>query len=66
MNGSLKLQIQKAEKFQKLIEQQHSNSQNKHEAFKMAKSLLVNVHAKKKEVSSNSTTIIIIINNIIC
>ncbi|RTG85252.1 uncharacterized protein DC041_0002813 [Schistosoma bovis] len=52
LNGSLKLQIQKAEKFQKLIEQQHSNSQNKHEAFKMAKSLLVNVHAKKKELGT--------------
>ncbi|CAH8674237.1 hypothetical protein MS3_00004018 [Schistosoma haematobium] len=52
LNGSLKLQIQKTEKFQKLIEQQHSNSQNKHEAFKMAKSLLVNVHAKKKELGT--------------
>ncbi|KAH8867384.1 kinectin (Kinesin receptor) (CG-1 antigen) [Schistosoma japonicum] len=54
LNTSLKLQVQKTEKLQKLIEHQHSNSQNKYEAFKMAKSLLADVHAKKKKVSTQS------------
>ncbi|KAK4475231.1 hypothetical protein MN116_002307 [Schistosoma mekongi] len=52
LNTSLKLQVQKTEKLQKLIEHQHSNSQNKYEAFKMAKSLLVDVHAKKKKLGT--------------
>ncbi|KAH8867385.1 kinectin (Kinesin receptor) (CG-1 antigen) [Schistosoma japonicum] len=52
LNTSLKLQVQKTEKLQKLIEHQHSNSQNKYEAFKMAKSLLADVHAKKKKLGT--------------
>ncbi|CAH8676706.1 unnamed protein product [Schistosoma rodhaini] len=52
LNTSLKLQLQKMEKLQKSIEQQHSKSQSKHEAFKMAKSLLVDVHDKKKKLGT--------------
>ncbi|CAH8639040.1 unnamed protein product [Heterobilharzia americana] len=52
LNVSLKSQKQKSEKLQKLVEQQNSKSQNKQEAFKMAKSLLVDAHNKKKKLGT--------------
>ncbi|CAH8875267.1 unnamed protein product [Trichobilharzia szidati] len=52
LNTSSKIQTQRLEKLQKLVEHQNSKSQSKQEAFKMAKSLLVDAHNKKKTLGT--------------